>query len=95
MRTIIIDCAGTASQGELWRRYLEAAAPEDADRFGCNLHAFWDAVEAGGPGWPGEVALAFIHTEALRALRLADGSSFLDQLRRIAREATATRITLE
>lgn len=95
MRTITIDCAGITSQEALWRRYLDAAAPEDAERFGRNLHAFWDAVEAGGPGWPGEVALAFIHTDALRRLRLADGSTVLDQLARISREATFVRITLE
>jgi RNAse (barnase) inhibitor barstar len=95
MRTITIDCAGVTSQEALWRRYLDAVAPEDAERFGRNLDAFWDAVEAGGPGWPGEVALSFIHTDTLRSLRLADGSTVLDQLARIAREATAIRITLK
>ncbi|NIJ64611.1 ribonuclease inhibitor [Sphingomonas leidyi] len=92
MRTIHIDCTGVTSPGAFWQRYLDAAAPEQADLFGCNLDAFWDAMEAGGPGWPGGARLVFTHSEALRPLKCRDGMSFLDALRRIATESTATRI---
>jgi RNAse (barnase) inhibitor barstar len=95
MHEIIIDCTGVASTDELWERYLDAAKPEHASMFGRNLDAFWDAIEGGGPGWPGEVNLTFKNSGQLAALRIRDGSgSFLDALRRIARDATALRITL-
>lgn len=94
MRTIHIDCTGVTSPGAFWQRYLDAIAPAQAESFGRNLDAFWDAVEAGGPGWPGEARLVFTHSDALRPLQCEDGTSFLDALRRIADEATATRIEL-
>jgi RNAse (barnase) inhibitor barstar len=94
MRTIHVDCAGATSQEAFWRRYLDAAAPERAELFGCNLDAFWDAVEAGGPGWLCGAKLVFTHSEALWPLKCEDGASCLDALRRIADEATATQIEL-
>jgi ribonuclease inhibitor len=95
MREIIIDCTGVASADELWQRYLNAAKPENASMFGRNLDAFWDAVEGGGPGWPGEVNLTFKHSDQLSPLRTRGGNgSFLDELRRIASDVSALRITL-
>ncbi|NRP18923.1 hypothetical protein LPJGGPFB_02170 [Ensifer adhaerens] len=55
--------------------------------FGRNLDAFWDAIEGGGPGWPGEVTLIFSHSDQLSKLRTPDGS-FLDALKKIANDAT-------
>ncbi len=94
MREIIIDCAGLTSTETFWRRYLDAAKPEDAALFGRNLDAFWDAIEGGGPGWPGEVRLVFLNTAQLAGLRTANGGSFLDALRRIADEAPPARVRL-
>jgi hypothetical protein len=94
MRTIYIDCSGAKSAAEVWQRYVDAIAPEDTSLFGRNLDAFWDAVEAGGPGWPGKVKLVFGGSAGLAALRLNSGLSFLDELRRIAAEATQTEIEL-
>lgn len=92
MRTIHIDCAGVKSEGEVCQRYLDAAQPEGAGYFGCNLNAFWDAVEGGGPGWPGEAELVFTNSADL--FHLPNGRSFLKELRNIAKEATFTRVEL-
>lgn len=94
MKTINIDCAGVRSPDELWGRYLDAARPAGGEHFGRNLDAFWDAIEGGGPGWPGQVVLAFQHTEALSDLRTSAGTSFLDGLRQIAEQATRIRVQL-
>ena len=94
MRTIYIDCAGVTSARELWQRYLDAAQPEGADQFGRNLDAFWDAIEGGGPGWPGKVSLVFAQTADLASVRLANGDSVLKGLRQIANEATQVRVEL-
>lgn len=91
MLTFMIDCRDVASEAEFWERYLEAVRPEGAERFGRDLHAFWDAVEMGGPGWPGECSLHLMHTEELRPL---GGGRFLQGLRGIARNATSVRISL-
>ncbi len=64
--------------------------------FGRNLDAFWDAVEAGGPGCPGKVKLVFKYANHLEPLRTRDGGhSFLDMLKDIAREATVVNISFE
>jgi len=94
MRTITIDCAGVRTPDELWQRYLDAAQPDEAQLFGCNLDAFWDAIEAAGPGWPGNVDLVFVHSDALENLRTANGGSFRAALEKIAVEATRLRIRL-
>lgn len=96
MPEVTIDCRGVTTPDELWQRYLDAAKPEGAAMFGRNLDAFWDAVEAGGPGWPGRVRLAFKYSNHLKQLRTRDGSrSFLDMLKDIAREATVVQISFE
>ena len=94
MKTIIIDCAGVNSPEDFWGRYLDATRPHGGEDFGRDLDAFWDAIERGGPGWPGEVTLSFQHTEALSELRTAGGGSFLDGLRKIAEDATRLRLDL-
>ena len=94
MRTIYIDCAGVKSPVELWQRYLDAVQPEGADLFGRNLDAFWDAIECGGPGYPGETRLIFTQSADLATLQTANGDSFLEGLRQIAKDATQTQIEL-
>jgi ribonuclease inhibitor len=94
MKTIYIDCQGVTSAQEVWRRYLEAAQPEGSDTFGCNLDAFWDAIEGGGPGWPGDVELVFINTRDLAPLQLSHGASFLEGLQSLASKASRTRVHL-
>lgn len=93
MQEVVIDCSGIGSTEEFWQRYLDAAKPEGAALFGRNLDAFWDAIEGGGPGWPGEVSLVFRHSAQLSALRTRGGdASFLNALKTIAGEATAVTV---
>jgi ribonuclease inhibitor len=94
MRTVLVDCSGVRSAEEFWQRYLDAAKPEGATMFGRNLDAFWDAIEGGGPGWPGEVSLIFTHSAQLSGLRTRGGSaSFLDALKTIADKATVVSVS--
>lgn len=93
MREVVIDCSGIGSIEEFWQRYLDAAKPEGASIFGRNLDAFWDAIEGGGPGWPGEVTLVFMHSDQLSGLRTSNSNaSFLDALKAIADEASAVSV---
>ncbi|WP_369405265.1 barstar family protein [Sphingomonas pruni] len=78
----------------MWQRYIDAAKPAGAGLFGRNLDAFWDAIEHGGPGWPGEAKLVFRSSSRLAALEVGSGLSLLEGLRRIANEATQTQIEL-
>lgn len=94
VKTIVIDCAGVKEAGEFWQRYLDTAQPADAGLFGRNLDAFWDAVEGGGPGWPGPVRLVFTNTGQMNSLRILNGGSFLEKLQQIADEATRIDIEL-
>lgn len=82
--TVVIDCAGVATGDEFWQRYLSATQPEGATSFGCNLDAFWDAIEHGGPGWP-NANLIIKNTENLDV-------GFLEKLRSIANAAALTQI---
>ena len=91
MGTVTIDCSGVLSEAEFWSRYVAATSPADKELFGQNLDAFWDAVEGGGPGWPGDFALVFKNTATLAPLR---AGYFLTTLKRIASEATMTSITI-
>lgn len=93
MRRVAVDCHDLASPEDFWQRYLDATRPADADAFGRNLDALWDAL-AGGPGWPGECLPVFKHSDALSKLRTSDGGSFLGALRRLVEESPAIRIEL-
>lgn len=92
MSEFIIDCRDVKCEDDFWKAYLVEVNPGGAQQFGRNLHAFWDAVSAGGPGWPGECTLRFINTEALA---LSDKAGFLLGLSRIAAESKSVVIRLE
>lgn len=93
MRIITIDCAGMTNDQEFWDAYVGAAMPEGRGSFGRNLDAFWDAVSAGGPGWPGEdCELKFIHTRPLKSFA---GGRFYDALKDIAARSEWVRIDVE
>jgi hypothetical protein len=93
MRIITIDCAETANPDDFWNAYVAAALPDGRSHFGRNLAAFWDAVSAGGPGWPGEdCELWFINTAPVR--RFADGK-FYESLKEIAARSEWMKIHVE
>jgi RNAse (barnase) inhibitor barstar len=87
-RTIIVDAAGISTEGDFWQRYLDVVKPEGAQYFGRNLNAFWDAIDGGGPGFPGDVDLNFINISGL-------GRSFLISLENFASSASHIRITVQ
>jgi ribonuclease inhibitor len=94
MREVIVDCSRVGSAEQFWERYIDVAKPEGAPIFGRNLDAFWDAIERGGPGWPGEVSLVFTHSARLSEIQTPSGNaSFLDGLKIIAGRASAVKVT--
>jgi ribonuclease inhibitor len=89
--SIVVDCDGVTTASEFWQRYLDAVQPAE-DGFGRNLDAFWDAIEGGGPGYPGPCKLFFRGTGGLAHLRLPGGGSFLAALREMANDATKVEV---
>ncbi|MFC0407183.1 barstar family protein [Roseomonas elaeocarpi] len=94
MRVICVECAGVQSAGDFWQRYLDAAKPEGAELFGRNFGAFWDALEGGRPGYPGEARIVFNHSSQLSLLHSRSGTSFLDHLREMAGKLSHAQIEL-
>lgn len=78
-------------EGAFWLAYLAATKPESAGYFGCNLDAFWDALN-GGPGWPGKCQLRFVNTEGLKTIRKG---LFYRALLEIARDSKLVQVLLE
>jgi ribonuclease inhibitor len=93
MRIVTIDCSNMNDETEYWDAYVAAALPEGRGYFGCNLDAFWDAVSAGGPGWPGEdCELRFINTAPIKTFR---EKKFYDALKEIAKDSDNVPIYVE
>lgn len=92
MRDIIIYCAGVRSEHEFWDLYIQNIAPESAQYFGKNLDALWDALSAGGPGFPGEgiSSVKLISTASLKSLR---SGTFYSGLQSISQELAAEEVS--
>lgn len=82
MKKYILDCESVKSDSDFWDLYCEVVRPEDEGYFGRNLDAFWDAVSAGGPGWPGDCQIELVNVRGFveRNPRLYNG------LKRIAND---------
>lgn len=91
-RLIVIDCTLLASEEDFWNPYVETANPEGKEYFGRNLDAFWDAVSAGGPGWPGTCELRFINTDGIKTLC---NGAFYESLKKIAQDCDQIRIRVD
>jgi RNAse (barnase) inhibitor barstar len=91
LSTITIDCAQVRTREDFWSAYLTAVKPQDADLFGRNLDALWDAL-AGGPGSPGECVLRLVGARALEAI---DDGNFLRALKEIARDSRTVQVIVE
>lgn len=89
---ITIDCSNVGSEEEFWRLYLDSVDAQDSHLFGRNLHAFWDALDGGGPGWPGDVDLHFTNAKSLAPLL---GGTFLTILKRQASNLSSARVTFD
>ncbi|WP_367154894.1 barstar family protein [Methylomonas sp. HYX-M1] len=83
MTKYIIDCKDIQSKVDFWNLYLEVVDPDGAEYFGKNLDALWDALHAGGPGFPGEeeCTIKVINTATLK--QIEDGI-FYDHLKQIS-----------
>lgn len=89
-----IDCTGIKSPNELWQRYLDIVPVLDPESFGYTLDSFWDGVQWGGPGWPGECELVFRNVEALSGLRTLGGKPFLEAFRQLVADTDRVKIRL-
>ncbi len=83
--SVVIECADIRNEDDFWKRYLDAAQPEDGHLFGRNLSAFWDVIYGGGPGWPGEVEIVLQNSKVLNSVRVrGDDRTLLKALMRMA-----------
>ena len=82
----VLDCDALEDEKAFWQRYLQLTQPEGAHAFGCNLDAFWDALSAQGPGYPGPCTLRVVNTEAIQGWR---AGGFLMALEDMAAELPA------
>ncbi|WP_082177887.1 barstar family protein [Aeromonas schubertii] len=72
MELYVIDCKNIESEQEFWAAYIHLVKSDGSQYFGRNLDAFWDALSAGGPGFPGDEAgceIQFINTSKIKKLR--------------------------
>ena len=91
METIVINCQEVRDEEGFWQLYVETVRPEGAAFFGRNIAAFWDAIYAGGPGWPGEVELLFTHAASLASI---ENGRLLQRLLEIQHQSKQIRVTL-
>ena len=79
----ILDCASVDNISEFWDLYIEVVSPEGVEYFGRNLNALWDALHAGGPGYPGNESctIKVINTKLLKQL---DDGVFYDGLKQVS-----------
>lgn len=89
MHEIIIDCSNVNSVEEFWDLYLKIVKPEGDMYFGRNLDALWDALAAGGPGFPGDdvETLRLVNCNTLRSI---DSGRFYNALLSISKDLTKT-----
>jgi ribonuclease inhibitor len=86
MKLYVIDCYSIKSEAEFWAEYLSIVKPQGAEYFGRNLDAFWDALSAGGPGFPNheeKCEIRFINTQHVKLFR---NGEFYNKLQEIAQD---------
>ncbi len=76
MNKYTIDCVDFETELDFWNSYLAIVEPDGSEFFGKNLDAFWDALSAGGPGYPGDESsvIEVVNTENIRTFR--DGNFY-------------------
>ncbi len=76
MNKYTIDCVDFETELNFWNGYLAIVEPDGSEFFGKNLDAFWDALSAGGPGYPGDESsvIEVVNTESIKKFR--DGNFY-------------------
>ncbi|MFM2479505.1 barstar family protein [Celerinatantimonas sp. MCCC 1A17872] len=92
MTKYTIDCENVHSKSEFWKQYLAIVEPEGAGYFGRNLDALWDALHAGGPGFPDEsdCTIRLINTDSIK---LIDDGAFYHALKQISSDLKSDLIS--
>jgi len=90
-----IDCTGIKSPNELWQRYLDTVPVREPASFGYTLDSFWDGVQWGCPGWPGECEVVFRNVSALSELKTLSNKPFLEAFRQLVEDTDRVKIRLE
>lgn len=91
---ITIDCRTVKSGDDFWAAYV-AAVPDGAHGFGRDLDALWDALDGGGPGWPGECTVRLQHFAALKRIDRRLASGVKDIADRLAAKSLSPALVIE
>lgn len=83
MKLYVIDCNNIESEEDFWAAYLHLVKPDGTEYFGRNLHAFWDALSAGGPGFPSDEAGCEIQFSNMASIKLIRNGAFYYALKGI------------
>lgn len=89
MKLYTVDCRNIESESGFWEAYLRVVQPDGAEYFGCNLSAFWDALSAGGPGFPETETGCKIHFTNMAGIKPLRGGAFYSGLKRIESDINA------
>lgn len=71
MNLYVINCEKIESEEDFWAAYIHTVKPDGSQYFGRNLDALWDALSAGGPGFPdeeGSCEIQFVNTSKIKNL---------------------------
>ena len=90
-----IDCRAVACISDFWALYLLEVEPE-GESFGKNVDALWDALSAGGPGYPSKAkVLRLVNTDALKTLQDGEFYRKLVRIEQDLNDCGYTDISLE
>ncbi len=79
-----LDCRLIQTKDDFWNEYLKVVDTEGAEYFGRNLDALWDALSAGGPGFPKNLSeLKLTNSNVLKTI---DGGVFHAKLISLAQD---------
>ena len=92
MDVLVIDCIGIGTRDQFWDRYLTLSTPENAEGFGRNLDALWDALERDGPG---RLECSVLRLKRAESLAVIESGAFLKHLQDIAADLTRLELRIE
>ena len=89
---IFINGEFCTSKKDFWNKYVAEIDTESGKYFGKNLDAFYDAITAGGPGFPGDCIIEIIGTKKLENIF---GKKDFDFIIRLLKEAEFVDLIIE